>query len=531
MTIAETPKIDFVSPLPPVRSGIADYSADLLPHLEPLCGLRVIRLPGQPVAEEFDKRWHPHSAARLGEESRVPLYQMGNNEHHEGVQELALRTPGVLTLHDLVLHHLLLEQTLVKGDFDEYQRRLTDDHGWVGVAAAGPRRWRGYGNAAHFFLTAHRRLLRRQRGVLVHSRWAETQIRLEEPEVRVRRISMGIPLPPLPSHEQAQAFRERWDIPLDAPVLGCFGFQTPIKRTEVAVRALASEPMRHAHLLIVGEVTPLMKLDELASQRGVAERVHVTGFIDYADFESAIAAADVCLNLRYPTAGETSASLLRVLAAGRPAMVSAYGQFADLPDEATIKVPLGEREAEAVVAELESLLGAPQRLAVMGRAARDYVRRCHDPRESAAAVAEACRDWADVEPPGDAPLDCPPATTLMRRNPRGRVEISGAEGVWPIGASRRLELTLTNDGDCSWLAARRGAGGVFVKVEWFEAADRAPMRVDWVPLRRDLDPGDRLELSIETRRPLSAQRLVVEPYIEAWAGFYSLGGPVWAKEM
>jgi len=42
------------------------------------------------------------------------------------------RLPGVLTLHDVVLHHLLLDVTLGRGLFDPYVERLTQDHGWVG---------------------------------------------------------------------------------------------------------------------------------------------------------------------------------------------------------------------------------------------------------------------------------------------------------------------------------------------------------------------------------------------------------------
>ena len=86
---AERLAIDFVSPLPPVRSGIADYSADLLPHLEKLCDLRVVRLACQP-AEEASGRWQWISPERLGEDGRQPLYQMGNNQYHTEVYDLAL---------------------------------------------------------------------------------------------------------------------------------------------------------------------------------------------------------------------------------------------------------------------------------------------------------------------------------------------------------------------------------------------------------------------------------------------------------
>ena len=138
-------RLDYVSPLPPVRSGISDYSADLLPHLEPLCDLRVIALAGQEVAEEIAERWRPVPEEACGEDGRLPLYQMGNNPYHDEVLDLALETPGVVTLHDLFLHHLLMERTLAKRRFSPYKKQLEHDHGWMGAAVAMPPRWGGWG--------------------------------------------------------------------------------------------------------------------------------------------------------------------------------------------------------------------------------------------------------------------------------------------------------------------------------------------------------------------------------------------------
>nr|MDP9122250.1 hypothetical protein [Acidobacteriota bacterium] len=140
-------KLDYVSPLPPARSGIADYSADLLPHLEQVADVRLIHLPGQPVSPEIAARFPWGDASALGSGGRLPLYQMGNNHLHVEVREAAMRLAGVLTLHDLVLHHLLLDISLGRGDFTLYKESLTRDHGWVGTAAALAKRWRGYGDA------------------------------------------------------------------------------------------------------------------------------------------------------------------------------------------------------------------------------------------------------------------------------------------------------------------------------------------------------------------------------------------------
>ena len=164
-------------------------------------------------------------------------------------------------------------------------------------------------------------------------------------------VPLAVPLPPAADPAAGRAFRERRGIPADAPLLGCFGFQTPIKRTRVAIRALAAPALARAHLVVVGEVSQALDLAGEARSLGVAERLHVTGFVGFDEMEAGIAASDLCLNLRYPSAGETSASLLRILAVGRPAVVSEYAQFAELPADVVVRVPV------AVVGDVSAISG------------------------------------------------------------------------------------------------------------------------------------------------------------------------------
>ncbi len=531
--MSEPLSIDFVSPLPPVRSGIADYSADLLPHLESRCELRVIEVPDLPIAKWVESRWHPEPAEVTGADGRLPFYQMGNNCYHEGVLRLALERPGVMTLHDLVLHHLLVESTFgeSEAEFRDYVRRLAADHGWAGELTAKARQWGELGQAALFELAARRTLLRRQRGVLVHSRWAVETIRESDPDILVRAVSMPVPLPAEVDPAAALSIRERFGLDAETRLLGSFGFQTPIKRTDRVIEALARSEMAGAHLLVAGEVAPVLRLEQLARELGVADRVHFTGFLPYEDFESAIAACDLCVNLRHPTAGETSASLLRVLAVGRPALVSDYGVSADLPDEVVVKVPLGEEEVEALASRTGRLLAEPGRLAEMATAARDYVRQHHDPAASAAAMIEACGELAQAEPPGDRPPQVAPPTSYLWRGLSGLVEVEGAEAPWPEGTARRLTIRLTNGGPARWLAARNEFGGLMIELKWRKSPWHPPLAASWVMLGRDLEPDETRALEVEIRRPVGSGVLIVEPHARGVAGFYALGGPYWYRVM
>lgn len=533
-------RIDYVSPLPPVRSGIADYSVDLLPHLTRRADVRLIHLPGQPVAAEVAARWPLAEAAETGRDEqgvRVPLYQMGNNRYHEGVLDLAMRLPGVLTLHDVLLHHLLLDVTLGRELFDPYVERLTRDHGWVGRAAAVIKRWGAYGDAPVFALPAHRTLLRRQRGVLVHSAWAAGVIAEEDPEIRVRAIPMGIPLPPSADPEAGRRLRRRFGLPEDGPVLGSFGFQTPIKRTAAVIRALAAPGLERVHLLVVGEVSPMADLEGEARRAGVAGRVHLTDFLPYEDFEASIAAVDLCLNLRYPTAGETSASLLRVMALGCPAVVSDYAQFADLPETVALRVPLGDEEPEALAARLREVLAHPERLREMGAAAREHVRTRHDPELAAAAVADAVREWQEVPPPGDLPggqPEVPAPSSLAWGRLDGEMDVAGAELPWPEGERRTLRIRLRNRGFARWLAGERGPGGIAVVVKLFAGGEDLLAHRRWLALPHDLAPGDEAVFETEVRRPPGppgSAHLWIEPHLFGGLGISKYGGPFWERRL
>ena len=511
---AERPRIDLVSPLPPVRSGIADYSADLLKALDARCRLRLVHLPEQEVDPALARRWPLVPPSALAERDGLPLYQMGNNHYHDAVYDLALAHPGVLTLHDLVLHHFLIGRTASRDDFDGYQDALAREHGWIGAAAAMPLRWpSGVGDAAQFALPAHRQLLCRQRGVLTHSRWAADQLREEIEGLRVRAIPMGIPLPPKIDAEAGHAFRAQHDIPATAPLLGTFGFQTRMKRTRAVLRALASEALADVFLLVGGAIAPDDDLVHEAETLGVAERVRFLGFLPFDAFEAAIAAVDLCLNLRYPTAGETSASLLRILAIGKPAVVSDHAQSADLPDAGLIKIPTGDEE-DAALRALGARLGDRAGLAALGDAGREHIAQHHQPEASAAAIVDACRAWRTAEPLGDRPADVRPMTSLLTWKPRGTIRVEGTAG-WRPGTRRTLRIEVENHGDVTWLAGERVTGGVAFELQMISGERDWLSGHPWLRLPRDLPAGGRERFTVRLRRPLTATTLRIAMHVLA----------------
>ena len=267
------------------------------------------------------------------------VYQLGNNPHHAFAYAEAMREPGVVVLHDLVLHHLIVEMTLARGDVDGYVAALEASHGAAGAAWAQGRSAGLHSEMGNFLLPASVEVANRSKAVIVHNRYAADRL-----------VSFGVTTPihvvPHPYVRETRTFdrdaiRARLGL-TGKHVIGFFGFLTSAKRAEVVLEAFRRANDPRLALLIVGEPAPNI---ELPSGAGIV----TTGYVADDDFPAYYAAADRLVNLRYPTAGETSGTLIRALDAGRPVAVSDYAQFAEFPDDCVFKVPLGEGEVEALV--------------------------------------------------------------------------------------------------------------------------------------------------------------------------------------
>jgi len=132
-----------------------------------------------------------------------------------------------------------------------------------------------------------------------------------------------------------------------------------------------------ALFVVAGAASPHYSPADFVRLQGLDPVVRQLGPVDAGTFETLLAAADALVNLRWPTGGETSGSLLRMLAAGRPTLVTDAGSFAEVPDDACLKVPLGPDEEDTIVRQLLRLARDPDRGAAIGARARAFIAREH----------------------------------------------------------------------------------------------------------------------------------------------------------
>lgn len=383
-------RIAYASPFNPIASGISDYSEELLPYLGRYVELTLyhddgLRLTNPMLGQHCELR----PISRLERDQRrkhfdAIIYHMGNSAAHHAIWRTMQRVPGIVVLHEFVLHHFMLQYyATTLGDIERYQAEAARRYGPEGERIARLMMHGRFVEAA-FELPFCEEVLDTAQGLIAHSRYVLARAAAIRPTLAMGLAPMGVPLPPLIDKAAARARR---GLAVDAPILASFGHINPYKRLEAALRAVRQLRERHPRLqyLLVGSVSPHFQLQSLIERLGMQEYVRATGFVDRAAFEEYVAATDICLNLRHPTAGETSASLLRLLGAARPSLVTASGAFSELPAEVAAQVDPDASEGDLIQAYCRLLLERPEIAQALGRAARSFVEQEHSLDAAAAA--------------------------------------------------------------------------------------------------------------------------------------------------
>jgi glycosyltransferase involved in cell wall biosynthesis len=374
-------RLAFFSPFRPQPSGISDYSEELLPYLAQYAEIDLFFDGATPTSQKLIEQFaiYPmRDFSVLAHRRRYDtyLYQMGNSSHHTAIYTTLRQYPGITVLHEHILHHFIFDITANKGDWAAYWRELLYNTNLdckkfllPKISAFSPN------------LPLARRVIELSLGVIVHSQDMVNRVLADLPQARVAVAPMGMPLPlQLAKSEEQTAIRHHLNLPANAYIVSSFGYLSHHKRIDVLLRSFAQlrQQLPEAFCLIVGRDGGDYDLPLLLKTVGLdSQSVIITGFVTPEVLPHYIQATDVCVNLRYPTYGETSAAALRLMAYGKPIIVSDVATFAELPDEACIRVGVNAAETELLYRYLLLLAQRPQLRVQLGNNARRYVQEHH----------------------------------------------------------------------------------------------------------------------------------------------------------
>ncbi len=397
-------RLAWFSPMPPVPSGIAACSAQIVTALAAGHGIDVFvdepvaKLAAAGAAPGDWRSAHEFPWRHRAEPYDLTVFQLGNSSHHDFLWPYLFRYPGLAVLHDGHLHHARAAALLRTRRRNDYRAEFAASHpdsspDLAELAVAG------FDSHLYYSWPMRRLVIQASRLTVVHAALLAADINEEMPGAGVGSIRLGHG--ELVTDTEATAaraeIRPRLGLPDDAVVFGVFGGLTPDKRIAGVLEAFAAilPYAPDAHLLLAG--APAAHYDVAADvrRRGLDTRVHLTGYLaSERELTRSIAACDVALCLRWPTAREVSGPWLRALAAGRPTVVTDLAHLADVPSLDPRSWTLnggGDRAAAVTVAvdimdEAHSLRLAMRRLAAdpelratLGAAGRAWWQREHSP--------------------------------------------------------------------------------------------------------------------------------------------------------
>jgi glycosyltransferase involved in cell wall biosynthesis len=337
--------VGYHAPPPGSHSGVADYAETLT---------RALRRFGRPP---------------------IDLYHLGNNKLHAQIYADALATPGVIVLHDAVLHHFMLGAL----SYDEYIAEWIYNYGeWQ--RDLGEELWRERAKCGadprYFEFPLLRRILERSRAVIVHNPGAAAAASQYNSKVTIIPHFCEIQ-PPAEACETVR-FRERIGVGQGVTLFGIFGYLREPKRIVTCIQAFKRlhKQRPDTALLIAGECvsSDLTRLLETEVNHPAVRRL---AHLSERDLNLAMATIDCCFNLRYPGAGETSGIAIRLMGAGKPVIVTENAENSAFPRGAVLRASPGVAESAELFDHICLVTEFPSIAKEIGSEAQRHIRQHH----------------------------------------------------------------------------------------------------------------------------------------------------------
>jgi glycosyltransferase involved in cell wall biosynthesis len=367
-------KIAVFTPLNPVRSGIADYNEEMLPELRKYAEIDLYIDGGYTPSNRLISDQFPicvfNAKDFCPQNYDAIVYHMGNNYRaHKYIYEALKIFPGIVVMHDYVFQGFYAEMLRANRSHTEYLELLQRFYPRHGARLAqriiDKLPYPIWESELALEFPLNEEIIGLAKGLIIHSEFVRNRIG--------QTYSLPISKIPLHGHDLKvlDRLKTRKELGFNETdlVLISTGFVTKNKRYEAIIPALDELAIANLKYVIIGQ-DEANYLKILSQGRSVSI-IH-KGFIALADLEKHLAAADICLNLRYPTMGENSASLLRMMSWAKPVLVSNTGSYRELPDEAVIKISCDVDEKEMIKRFLKALAADADFRQSLGREAAQY---------------------------------------------------------------------------------------------------------------------------------------------------------------
>ena len=388
-------RIAFFTPLSPLSSGISDYSEELLPFLKDFFDIDIfIDNSYNPTNNDIIDNFNVYSHEKFSDINRdrsydLCIYQTGNSEYHKYMLIYIIDYPGIVVLHDLNIHRFFYYVVCREnGVFNKkkYLDTAFRNHGYQAFNTIKKRIDQSPDTCDIFTYDISynftKEIIDNSILTLVHSRYGENLFKNSCHFCDINKIDMGCSIENSYENLVDKKIKSKKECRyVDDIIISAFGRIAFSKRIDVLLKAFSNlikeKKMKNIKLILVGKLYNDMEkeVNDIIKNENLSDFVEITGFVDKNMFENYLYCTDICVNLRYPSAGETSATLIRALSAGVPVITTNYMQYNDFPNDCCWKVDIDDNEVNLLAEYLFELASNEKLRKIMSKNAYDYAKK------------------------------------------------------------------------------------------------------------------------------------------------------------
>lgn len=369
-------RLAYISPLPPERTGIADYSAEILPSLSKLYDTTLIvdqknyHLPNEICDLKIhDVEWFEENSNLF---DRV-VYHFGNSSFHSHMFDLMTRHPGVVVLHDFYLSGIVSHIAAYEAGF--WDRYLYSSHGY---SALRERCVSGSWSNVVMDWPANGPVIQSAVGIIVHSEFSRklsVKFYNESLSAKWKVVQLARTMPDRLSKFNIRSLLGFKDDDFILCSFGVMGITKQNKRLIDAWKKSKISRIKNCYLIFVGQEdqSEYGREIKLAISGEMINNIKITGYASSDLYKQYLNISDMAVQLRTFSRGETSAAVRDCMAHGVPTIVNQNGAMSELPDKCVIKIS-DEFTDEELVAALEELYFDESKRNTLSNLSRDYVR-------------------------------------------------------------------------------------------------------------------------------------------------------------
>lgn len=370
-------KLLYASPFTPLRSGISDYSEVLIYGLNGFFDITLLidnyKLENKKLYEDFSVQVYKKNKSDLSFYDYI-IYNIGNNPHyHSYIYECALKWPGMIILHDFVLYYLTIDFYRNKETFYSKVYEMEGAKG-INLLKNSIKERKDLLECKELapLLPLNKELINSNNLIMTHSFYTYNKIaKIIDKKERLRKINLVQLVDDHFDPVAKKLLMSKYRIPDNCLFVSSFG-------------SIAHTKLNHIICEIVDEINSssdrkicyVMVGDGNYVDHKLNDYIIKTGYIDLLEFNSFIFHSDLIINVRYPSMGETSASLIRILGLGKPCLVSNDAWFAELPDDLVMKIDIN-RARDDLMERIMYLLDNPDKLVEFSAKAINYINANH----------------------------------------------------------------------------------------------------------------------------------------------------------